>query len=202
MYYLSFDVATKSLAFSFIRYNINWKKDINIEYSKLENNEINAIQFLENVNVILNNSLQYLYGNVIDLIPGKKIKDVNIFEKSKYLKEHLNKINNNICEILNISNLEIIKDELQILIEYQMSHNYNSNAIYNQIIYEYTPLKIDKVIPTCKNKIYLHNNLIYQNFIEKYANNYTANKNHTKANFIFFLEQYKITNLKHIKKRI
>lgn len=202
MYFLSFDVATKSLAYSFIFYNMNWKTDLINEYNKFENKNIPLDIFLNNINNIINDSLQYLHGDVIDLIPGKNLKDVDIFEKSKKLKLILKDINKTILKKINLESLEMIKSKFKVIIEYQMAHNYNSNAIYNQIIYEYCNYEIDKVMPVYKNKINLNDNLIYQNFIEKYKNNYTANKNHTKQNFLFFIQNYNLQNtISHIKKK-
>ena len=43
-----------------------------------------------------------------------------------------------------------------------------------------------------KNKIYFNNELKHSTFIQKYSNNYLANKNHTKSNFLYFLKTFKL----------
>ena len=50
-----------------------------------------------------------------------------------------------------------------------------------------------------KNKIYFSEDLHYSNFIKRYKNNYTANKQHTKHNFLYFLKTY---NLMHIVDKV
>ncbi len=53
-----------------------------------------------------------------------------------------------------------------------------------------------------KNLIYFDKTLIHSNFIKKYANNYLANKNHTKYNFLYFLKSFNLMHLiKNIKKK-
>jgi len=198
MYYLSFDVANKSLAISLIRFNKNYKNDI----QNIKNNK-ETIEYIKQVNVILSNTIEYIYYSVEDLIPNKKIKESTIFERSSSLKEKLR----NIKHIINNLNA----NKIIVLIEYQMSSNYNANAIYNQIIYEFTncidcllePIyDIHIMHPSYKNKIYFHNDLIHSNFLQKYNNNYIANKNHTKANFIYYLNVFNLTHvLDNIKKK-
>ena len=50
-----------------------------------------------------------------------------------------------------------------------------------------------------KNKIYFNKELQHSRFIQKYNNNYIANKNHTKQNFLYLLNKY---NLEYIIKKI
>ena len=87
--------------------------------------------------------------------------------------------------------------KIYMLIEYQLSSNYNANAIYNQIIYEFSKYdsnlyEIIIMNPSYKNKIYFNDNLKHSLFIQKYSNNYLANKNHTKSNFLYFLKIFKL----------
>lgn len=205
MYYLSFDVANKSLAVSLIYFNNvvkQYKNNINEKVSK-----INSTNDLIELNKKINNIIEYIYYNVEDLIPDKKVKDTTILERSSSLKNYLYKIK----EIINKLKEEKNIDKMHLLIEYQLSSNYNANAIYNQIIYEFSNdinINIDtsQVIyeitvmnPSYKNKIYFHNDLKHSSFIQKYNNNYIANKNHTKANFLYFIKHF---NLEHVIKGI
>lgn len=194
MYYLSFDVANKSLATSFLYYNHNYKslfnnKNSNTDVKDIYNNMIET-------NNTLNNIIEYLYFNVEDLIPGKKVKDTDIIERSIGLKKYMSELKLFIDKSISEKNI----NEIYVIIEYQLSSNYNANAIYNQIIYEFSQYNSDlyKIIimnPSYKNKIYFNNNLKHSSFIQKYSNNYLANKNHTKQNFIYFL---KIYNLEYV----
>jgi hypothetical protein len=213
MYYLSFDVANKSLAISLLEFNNNYKNDIKNIKSCLSNslnhdkNNIlsfknnDLVTYLETIDNILSTVINYKYYAVEDLIPGKKLKDTDIFERTNSLKAKLYKIK----ELINTLDTK----EVIVLIEYQMSSNYNANAIYNQIIYEFTNLNESKIQyklhvmgPSYKNKIYFHKDLEHHNFIQKYSNNYTANKNHAKANFLYYLNTFNLNHiLTNIKKK-
>ncbi len=193
MYYLSIDVANKSLAVSFIYYN---KRDI-----KSNNIKITNLSSLCLFNNQINNIIKYYICEVTDLIPNKKLKQTNITERSRalnaYLKKLIVKINNLIIE------LEIKK--IKLLIELQPSFNDKSKTIFNQIIYEFSSNEIYKIKvmnASYKNLIYFDKTLIHSNFIKKYANNYLANKNHTKYNFLYFLKSFNLMHLiKNIKKK-
>lgn len=197
MYYLSFDVANKSLAVSFIYFDNSSKK--------IYKHKIISLDDLLYVNKKVDNIIEYIYYNVEDLIPGKKVKDTDILERSTNLKIFLNKIK----YVIDNYRKKINIDKIYLLIEYQLSSNYNANAIYNQIIYEFSNdinMDTSQVIyeitimnPSFKNKIYFHNNLKHSYFIQKYNNNYIANKNHTKINFLYFIKHF---NLEYVIKDI
>ena len=107
-------------------------------------------------------------------------------------------LNIQISELKNINNIE----KITVLVEYQPSFNEKARTIYNQIIYEYSDNKQYNVIimnPLYKNKIYFNKELQHSRFIQKYNNNYIANKNHTKQNFLYLLNKY---NLEYIIKKI
>jgi hypothetical protein len=191
MYYLSFDVANKSLAVSFIYYNHNYK--FLFENSNTDSNFKSIYNDMKEKNNILDNIIEYLYFNVEDLIPGKKVKDTEIIERSKSLKKYMTELK----LIINKTILDRNINKIYVLIEYQLSSNYNANAIYNQIIYEFSQHDSDlyEIIimnPSYKNKIYFNNELKHSTFIQKYSNNYLANKNHTKSNFLYFLKTFKL----------
>lgn len=209
MYYLSFDIANKSLATSYVYYNNSGYKQnsLDILNNKINNkinnntpprvNNISLLEKLNNINSIINNNFKYLYYSVKDLIPNKKVKDTTIIERSNGLKKYMS-------ELKNIINESIISNDIKkiyILVEYQLSSNYNANAIYNQIIFEFSnptddPSFIYEIIimnPAYKNKIYFTKDLIHSVFIQKYTNNYIANKNHTKSNFIYFLKSFNLS---------
>ncbi len=76
-----------------------------------------------------------------------------------------------------------------VLIEYQMSANDKSRCVSNQILYHYAEYKTVLVGPSLKNKVHFAPELRHNRFIEKYASKYTANKNHTKANFLHWIEE-------------
>lgn len=224
MYVVSCDVATKSLAISIIEYNTNFESEIikNYEDYKLsKNNILNEIESLrkktkqekteqekinqkileifENYNTLLkniiniqNNKIKIKYLEVKDLIPGKKLKDTNTVIRTTNLYNYLNEVIDPIIKLYE-------KNKLIFLIEYQMGPNDKSRVISSQLLYHFTKYKSDihLVGPSLKNKIIIGNNknLLYSTFIEKYKSNYTANKNHSKANFLEIIKILKNENL-------
>jgi hypothetical protein len=198
MFYLSFDIANKSLAISLISFDKEYKEKIN---QIINNNYESTLISMNRLNKQLNNIINYHIYEVVDLIPQKKVKNTTIIYRSNKLKEYLNKLNINIQEIKNKNNI----DKLTVLIEYQPSFNEKSRTIYNQIIYEYSDNNLYNIFimnPLYKNKIYFNNELKHSSFMQKYNNNYIANKNHTKANFLYFLDKYHLEYvIKNIKKK-
>lgn len=200
MYYLSFDIANKSLAISLIKFDKSYKQIIYNAKIKSNNYE-NTIKNMTKLNKELNEIFNYYIYEVVDLIPQQKVRETTLIERSKKLKEYLMNLNIQISELKNINNIE----NITVLVEYQPSFNEKARTIYNQIIYEYSNLtnyKLYIMNPLYKNKIYFASNLKHSYFIQKYNNNYIANKNHTKSNFLYFLEKYKLNYIiKKIKKK-
>ena len=148
---------------------------------------ISIIKF-NNINI---NEINLLYANVYKLteknINLMTIKDMLVITIE--LKKKLNELN----DIINNINKE--NEQKIILIEYQMNANNKSNYICAQIIYHFTDnTNIIKIVnPSLKNTYNFTNELSYSNIITKYRTNYTANKNHTKNNFLYWIQ----TNMKH-----
>ncbi len=151
--------------------------------------EINVDNIDENIDLFIKPVIM----NIHDLNPEKNAKDMNIDDKAKSLKKILNNYDQYIKENV----------EVNVLIEYQMNANYMSNAIYNMIIYHYANLaKIHVVHPTLKNSIYFNKNLKHSDFLATANNNYSANKNHCKYNFLYFMFIFDHSDkLKHIKQK-
>ncbi len=191
MYYLSIDVANKSLAVSFLKYN-------NL---KSLNKKINNMTDLINFNNYLNSYIEYYICEVIDLIPNKKVKNTNIIERSNALHSYINILNVKLNNLINEKNI----DNIILIIENQPSFNDKSRTTFNQIIYAFSnnnKFKIYVINPMYKNFISFKPELKHYNFIKKYANNYLANKNHTKENFLYFLEKFNLKNkITKIKKK-
>jgi len=196
MSYLSFDIANKSLAVSLISFDKNYKETMKSE--NILNNYESVLNALNIMNKKLNNIIKYHIYEVTDLIPQQKVRETTLIHRSGKLKEYLYKLNLQIDKVKKDNNIE----KLTVLVEYQPSFNEKSRTIYNQIIYEYSDNKLYKLYimnPLYKNKIYFSNELKHSYFIQKYNNNYIANKNHTKKNFLYYLNVY---NLDHIVKKI
>lgn len=190
MYYLSFDPANKSLAIGLYKIDNDWRSKYRLIFENLNINN------LEESNEQLDNLIQILYVDVIDMMPGKNVKDTNLIERSLLLKQTLENINNKIKHIGEIIN---------VCIEYQLNLNDKSRCVYSQLIYEYSnpnKYKINCIKPSLKNSITINKNMPYSNYISKYSSNYKANKIHSKDNFLYFIKIFKLEDkIKHIKKK-
>ena len=74
-----------------------------------------------------------------------------------------------------------------------MSVNDKSRCVSQQLVYHYTNMyTVELVGPSLKNKVCFSkdDSLRHSTFMEKYASKYTANKNHAKANFLYWVKIY------------
>lgn len=184
--YLSIDVATKSLAIGI--YQIN-SIDLTTEES-------------------LDNNIVPIMMNVYDLGNGKNAKDTSIDDKARALKLVLDSVDTYLIldsadPLYDTNSTDIQFIPFITLIEYQMNANHMSNAIYNMLMYHYAPKSIVHTIkPTLKNTIYCHNKLKLSDFLASASSNYTANKNHCKYNFIYFMALFgHSAKISHIKQK-
>ena len=210
---ISIDTATKSLAVSIIEYRLDTTSSIADLYSvykrtirqidqidqidqSIQRAEL-FIKLLDDVNIILDNTVKIHHLDVVDLIPNKKVAETDIIYRSEKLYTYLKTLDRVLEPFMNMDKPVIF------LLEYQMGPNIQSSAVSNQLIYHFTKYnkEIKLIGPSLKNKISLGPDLYYSNFVEKYKTLYAANKNHTKANFLKFLELTGNTDkISHIKK--
>ncbi len=133
--------------------------------------------------------------NVYDINNGAKVKETSITTKAVYLKRTLQDLDESVKDIIQTDNVTV-------LIEYQMNANHLSNAILNMIVYHYAdrfPVEIIK--PSWKNTIALAPHLVLSEFLARASSNYKANKEHTRQNMLYLLEQTgRMDMIKNIKK--
>jgi hypothetical protein len=203
MKYISFDLATKSLAISIIDYNSNYITDITtaynsyLKYKKTFNSkDLNKLilrynELLDIIQKIIETKIHIQYATVVDLIPNKKVVDVSVIERTSKLYHYMNgpfqELMNEHCKCSN--------EEMIFLLEYQMGPNVKSSMVSAQILYhitKYQNAKMDNIIlvgPSLKNKVVIGgNDSHYSNFVEKYTTLYASNKNHTKYNLLKLLD--------------
>lgn len=153
MHYLSFDIATKTLAYCLF----------NVDHNKLDNDDINCI------------TLKY---GMVDLLNGENDNSISTTQRIKLAADYVR------LTILPL--IENIK-QLTVLVEYQMPQNQKARVISNSIIsilYFTNPnCHIVIIDPKIKNTVYLSEEGKYYNFVEKYNDQYRANKEHTSFNF-------------------
>lgn len=127
---------------------------------------------------------------VVDLTKGVKY---TIPKKAKLLKQCLTDINKEIGIVPDI-----------VLVEFQMKVNDKSRCVCYQIIYHYSDIckRIHIVSPSLKNRVFFNDDLRWTIFGEKYKTNYTANKNHSKSNFLHYLKiNDQTTSVENIAKK-
>src|SRR3972149_1135419 len=162
MIILSFDCANKSLAYSLVEIPDGLK----IEKKKRNEEAIMNIDEIDDYKKI-----KIKECDVVNLLGGRKVKDID----------------KNFGEKLKIYEL----DDIIILIEKQPETiNIKSCAISDQLLFYFANLKnIATISPTLKNKISFNSELAYNKYVSKYSNSYLANKNHAKANLLYFLKK-------------
>jgi len=194
MYYLSFDCATKTFAYSLSYVNLNSiPKNINIlindiatETTNVEttNAETTTKLYKNTIKKIKNFKSQIINlidGEIIDFfpkIPDNKIDNV----------ERIQKISNYVKEVIfpKIANIKI--DNIEIFIEFQMGSNHKARMISSALIAIFSSYVVRLIHPSLKNKVYTCEDGKHKHFIKKYSNLYTANKEHSKYNF-FIIEK-------------
>lgn len=180
MIILSFDCANRSLAVCCMTINTTIMDDISDAC-----NEKNISKCID----LINGYTKIHLLRVFDVTKKKKTKTV---ERSALLKECLKKIDSMLLD-LNIK-------PQTILVEYQMSANDKSRCVSQQIVYHYSCMSntiIDIVGPSLKNKVSFSTKeeLSHGFFMAKYASKYTANKNHCKANFLYWLSIHGLSDI-------
>jgi hypothetical protein len=206
---ISFDVATKSLAVSIINYDTNIGNKIDELFNNFKKyegkNNLLVLQeyekLIDDVTTLYDNKISIKYLDVKDLIPDKQLKDTTAVERSNALFNYLTKLDKIILDYTD-------ENDLVFLIEYQMGPNDKSRAISSQIMYHcmryYNGSNIHLVGPSLKNKLIIDKSdeSKYSSFIGKYKSNYSANKNHSKHNFLVLLKKLKSEKLiQHISKK-
>lgn len=199
MLFLSFDIASRSLAYTIMYYNPDVLSIISNNINKCKD-----IDVINNVEFVLRNNIDVRLCDVSDINEGLTNKEVDILTKTKKLKSILTIIQTILDDFkrdLQIKN-NGVDIKTVVLLEYQMSSNYQANAIFNKIYYHFVDYSPEVISPCYKNKIYFSEDLTYDKFTIKYKNTYSANKSHTKANFLYFIESFGLKErITHIKKK-
>ena len=226
MIIFSYDCAIKNLGFCCIEFDENWRKKAAKLISRLQKiytdvDQLSKAEFIEkalsitkDIDNLLSNIFKLRFANIIDLIPGQKLKKVkysDIFKRLKYIVECLNR--------------QLPKPDV-VLIETQMSVNDKARGISRYIEDTYSSVEMPSgeitfaltsypIIPIeikqstsdhVNTKVYCINATIkntysidksvegsYEAFISK-TSNYTANKKHTTHNFKYYMEKSEQSN--------
>ena len=220
---ISFDIASKSLAVSIIIFNEKWKDDLeNINQSfKNCDSGLSAIEFcrhalahIDQIEKLADELIIPVLFDVVDLIPGKKVKETTPDLRAARLSAYIHMIDD-----IYLSDVDP-NEQQKILLEYQMGPNDKSRCVCSQILYHYsgrsssafetthkhntskikgavtTPTyDIEIVGPSLKNKINLDKEKNLQYFLQKYAKPYDANKKHSIANLLKWTSAKKVSHM-------
>lgn len=235
MHILSYDIASKSLALSIIYFNDKWKDnltDIKKSFKQTKYQDAmelckHAIKHIEKIEQLFNNLIVPKLFDVVDLIPGKKLKDTTPILRASRLRGYLNKVDS-----YYLQNLANINDSCKVLLEYQMGPNDKSRNVGSQILYHYSMMDnafkrtyvkpcntetqnvddnpfaditieirydVEIVGPSLKNKLNFDKEKPHQYFIKKYAKMYDANKKHSTTNLLYWVKK---NNVEHMIENI
>ena len=180
MLLISFDCANKSLAVAVVEWNIHWADSYLDQLRAL--GPIKDEQDISKLDLILTkllddyyNQWHILYMDVVDLISGKKVIETSVTERCLALKTYVTSLD----RMFPVPDIVLIED--------QMTPNEKSRGVFYCLMYHYTPMA-KNVNARHKNDFNLGGGYI-TDFLLAYSKSEAANKAHTKANMLAYLER-------------
>lgn len=163
MYIISYDVASKSLAMSILYFNDNWKDDLK-KIKENYHNEMKTysvskdlceclLRYLDKLEQLVDGLIVPKVFDVVDLIPGKKLKEVDVITRTTRLRAYLHMIDYYIhgYKFHDLDNKELSvrlpedNQKYKVLLEYQMGPNDKSRNVCSQILYHYANMNANFV---------------------------------------------------------
>ena len=172
MWYLGFDCATKTFAYSLSYINLNLCSISQQIRQDIQNN-IN----IEKWNTETKNFIQILEGETIDMYPDRPDSSISTMDRINGTYKIVEKIKHNIAI------RKINPNDITVAIEFQMGVNAKSRVISVALATLFSSWRTIFIGPSLKNKISIGEFGKYCYFIEKTTNTYQANKAHAKYNF-------------------
>jgi hypothetical protein len=167
--------------------------------------------------------IQVKSSGVADVLNGKKMKDTSAMDRTRAIWAFLNPTSTNTPTQGSLTptqgnlastqgnshpNFKDISQSATVLIENQPAMmgfgansrvNTKSNAVAQQLALWFCPREVILMDPNAKNTIALSPDLTLDVFLNKYKKAYTARKEHSKANFLYFV---KVMGIEHILKGV
>lgn len=205
--FLGWDCANKSLAWTYITINLNIIKELHAESENImkalsgNNLVVDLGNVIRELNRILDTFITFKSTGVVDILDGRKVKDVNDVDRSRALYNFIQ------SKELNVDASTIVIIERQNKIG--NITNSSSVMISSQLVYNYITSKVVLINPKLKNKITMGQGLALDDFINveiprrKSLNDakYVARKKHSKENYLRFLTIFGLLDkIKHIRK--
>lgn len=206
---ISYDVGIKSLAISFVEFNENLNKDIvkillkfNLMPKKRKTPK-RIFRTINKIKSILKNRIIIEELHVLDLIPGKKIKETDDIERTLGLINEMKLVDNYVRNVLNEKKYSL--DDITVLIEYQMGPNDAARKIMAQLEYYHLSkgiLNVHLVGGSLKLKVCFNDNMTYEEISKTVSRNYDANKKYSKLQMRYLLKYIDREDLvSHIEKK-
>jgi hypothetical protein len=123
-------------------------------------------------------------GETVDLLPGRTDADIPTVERLRALARYVaRRVRPAVAAALAG---ETAGAPLCVLVEYQMGANARARAVAAALIALFAEEDVVIVGPTLKNKVAVGEGGHYGDFAQRYATSYAANKAHTKHTFAVF----------------
>ena len=141
MFIISYDIASKSLAMSIIYFNDEWRDDlqkINTEfYNEKQTCDTSVdlckcvLKYIDKMEALVDGLIKPIILDVVDLIPGKKLKETSVILRASRLASYLKYVDFLIDTHIGYGNKH------KVLLEYQMGPNDQSRNVGSQILLHY-----------------------------------------------------------------
>ena len=142
MFIISYDIASKSLAMSIIYFNDEWRDDlqkINTEfYNEKQTCDTSVdlckcvLKYIDKMEALVDGLIKPIILDVVDLIPGKKLKETSVILRASRLASYLKYVDFLIDTHIGYGNKH------KVLLEYQMGPNDQSRNVGSQILLHYS----------------------------------------------------------------
>lgn len=183
--YLSFDAATKTLAYSYMTIDVSlydtYVNELASLYKRIESkDDLGALEKdLLDLQTKVRQMLVYHDGGVMDIMPGKKDKEVTDVERIQAVVDY-------------VDNLPLVDPNTHVLIEYQMATNFKSRTVATALaaLYAQRGHRITFVMPLLKNRVNFTQDLHYIMIQKRYKTTYTANKRHAILNVGYLAQHF------------
>lgn len=135
-----------------------------------------SLKLIRSISNVVADVIRLVRCEVIDLIPGRKVKDVTVEQRTKLLRGVLCGLGYDVTP------------ETTVVVENQPDFNFKSSTVRDQLLMFYADCRLVIVSPSEKNKIVVDEGLTLESFTSRYKKRYDAVKNHTRANFLRLVE--------------
>jgi hypothetical protein len=142
MFIISYDIASKSLAMSIIYFNHEWKYDLQKINTEFHNDKQKCdtsielckcvLKYIDKMEALVDGLIKPIILDVVDLIPGKKVKETSVILRASRLASYLKYVDFLIDTHIKYG------EKHKVLLEYQMGPNDQSRNVGSQILLHYS----------------------------------------------------------------